>query len=606
MTSVFFNKFSCVGPDNLLQINKKQVMNILVINSGSSSIKFSVFNVAAGTQSFKSEIKRSASIENDLSLIPVALEKAGQLKIDAIGHRIVHGGSKFHSSVIIDAAVKDGIKSASSLAPTHNALALSEIEMSEKLWPQLPQVAVFDTAFHQTMLPRATTYAVPKQWRDAGLKRYGFHGTSHKYVMERVAQELKTSTADLRIISCHLGNGASICAIDRGLSIDTSMGMTVLEGLVMGTRAGDVDPGIFNFLHENLGLPVAEIEDALYNKSGLLALSEISNDMQEIEKRAAEGDKNSQLAINVYAYRIRKYIGAYAAAMSGFDVLAFTGGVGENSASMRKRICMGLEFLGLYFDDDQNVQVKLSEFEAPQLQLPNSRIKVLVTQTREQWMIAKETYRMLTSQQFSAAHDLPKIPVSVSAHHIHLTQESVEKLFGTGYQLKKLRPLRQAAEWAAQEKLSVVGPRGKIEGVRVLGPCRASNQIEISETESFNLGVDAPVRLSGKVEETPLVTLVGPAGSIQTSGIIIAQRHIHMSSNDAKNFGLNHGDVVEVEIPSKSRSIIFRDVAIRVNPDYSLEMHIDTDEANAANISHGGEGELIITDKTALINSKVR
>lgn len=579
-------------------------MNILVINSGSSSIKFSVFDVENGVQSFKSEIKRSSSIEDDLSLIPIALEKAGQLKIDAIGHRVVHGG-KFQSSAIIDVAVKEAIKSAISLAPLHNALALSEIEMSEKLWPQLPQVAVFDTAFHQTMLERATTYAVPKQWRDAGLKRYGFHGTSHKYVMERVAQELKTPVSDLRIISCHLGNGASVCAIDRGLSIDTSMGMTVLEGLVMGTRSGDVDPGIFRFLHENLGLSLPEIEDALYSKSGLLALSEISNDMQEIEKKAAEGDKNSQLAINVYAYRIRKYIGAYAAAMSGFDVLAFTGGVGENSASMRKRICMGLEFLGLYFDDDKNIQVQLSKFEAPQLQLSNSRIKVLVTQTREQWMIAKETHELLTNKQFEASKDLPKIPVSVSAHHIHLTQESVEKLFGAGYQLKKLRSLRQAAEWVAEEKLSIVGPRGRINGVRVLAPCRKSNQIEISETESFYLGVDAPLRLSGKIEETPLVTLVGPAGSIQTSGIIIAQRHIHMNVTDAEKFGLSNGDVVEVEIPSKSRSTVFRDVVIRADPNYSLEMHIDTDEANAANIPHGGEGELI-ANKVALINSKIR
>jgi acetate kinase len=267
---------------------------------------------------------------------------------------------------------------------------------------------------------------------------------------------------------------------------------------------------------------------------------------------------------------------------------------------------MDLEFLGLYFDDDQNVQIKLSEFEAPQLQLPNSRIKVLVTQTREQWMIAKEVYKLLTGKQFQSSNNLPKIPVSVSAHHIHLTQESVEKLFGSGYQLKKLRPLGQAAEWAAEEKLSIVGPRGTIEKVRVLGPCRSKNQIEISETDSFYLGVDAPVRLSGEVEATPLVTLVGPFDSIQSGGIIIAQRHIHMSPADAQKFALNNGDVVEVEIPSKPRGIIFRDVAIRVNPNYSLEMHIDTDEANAANISHGGEGEFIVTDKVGSINLRAR
>jgi acetate kinase len=579
-------------------------MNILILNSGSSSIKFSIFNSANDEQIFKSEIKRCSEIENDLALIPPALEKAGKFKIDAIGHRVVHGGSDFHKSSIIDETVKNAIKSASDLAPLHNDLVLSSIATFEKIFPEVPQIAVFDTEFHQTMPPRATTYAIPKQWRDAGLRRYGFHGTSHKYVMQRVAQELETPVTDLRIISCHLGNGASVCAINRGASVDTSMGMTALEGLVMGTRVGDIDPGIFNYLHKNLGLSVSEIEEALYHKSGLLALSELSNDMYEIEKMAGQGDKNAQLAINVYAYRVRKYIGAYAASMSGFDVLAFTGGIGENSASMRKRVCSGLEFLGLYFDDDKNVQTKLSAFEAPQLQLPNSRIKVLVTQTREQWMIAKEVKRILKDKQFVHSNELPKIPVAVSAHHIHLTQESVEQLFGAGYQLKKLRPLHQAKEWASEEKIDIVGPRGELKGVRILGPCRKDNQIEISETESFILGIEVPVRLSGDVAGTPEVKLVGPAGSIQSNGIIVPQRHIHMNPQEAEKFGLKQNDVVEVEVLSKASGIIFRDVVIRIKPDYSLEMHIDTDEANAANISHGGEGELITTDKMIRINSK--
>ena len=291
--------------------------------------------------------------------------------------------------------------------------------------------------------------------------------------------------------------------------------------------------------------------------------------------------------------------------MSGFDALTFTGGIGENSASMRKRICSGLEFLGLYFDDDKNTQIKLTAFEAPQLQLPNSRIKVLVTQTREQWMIAKEVYKILTDQEFQVCDDHPRIPVAVSAHHIHLTEESVEKLFGAGYQLKKFRPLHQAKEWASEEKLDVIGPRGKLSGVRVLGPCRVANQIEISETESFQLGIDAPIRLSGKVDGTPIVTLVGPAGSIETNGIIVPQRHIHMNPDEARKFGLKQGDIVEVEIQSETSGIIFRDVVIRVNPDYCLEMHIDVDEANAANISHGGEVELIVTNKMVQINCRI-
>ncbi len=577
-------------------------MNILVINAGSSSIKFGIFVFGNGEQIFKSEIARSSSIEKDLKLVAEAVR---EIHIDAIGHRVVHGGASFHNNVVIDEAVKKAIKSAAIFAPLHNSIALLAIEEAEKSWPSLPHVAVFDTEFHQTIPPRAAVYAVPKQWRDSGLRRYGFHGTSHRYVMERVVEELQTPAADLRIISCHLGNGASVCAIDRGVSIDNSMGITTLEGLVMGTRSGDVDPGIFSYLNKNLGLSPEEIEDALYNKSGLLALAG-SKDMRDIEKKAGEGNKDAQLAINIYAYRIRKYIGAYAAAMSGFDVLAFTGGIGENSASMRKRVCLGLEFLGLYFDDDKNTQIKLTGFEAPQLQLSNSRIKVLVTQTREQWMIAKEAHRILFGDKLKIPTENLKIPVAVSAHHVHLTQDSVEKLFGPGYQLKKLRPLHQAKEWAAEERVDVIGPRGKLTGVRVLGPCRANNQIEVSETESFILGLDIPVRLSGDIAETPTVILQGPAGSIKTNGIIIPQRHIHMSLDEAKKFGLKNGDVVEVEIMSKTSGLIFRNVIVRANPDYSLEMHLNTDEANAANIAHGDEGELIITDNMIQINSKSR
>ena len=568
-------------------------MNILVINCGSSSIKFSIFNVEKDEQIFKSEIKIFSIIENELEQISEILKKAGNPPINAIAHRVIHGGNKFHDSAIINDEVIAAIKSAIIFAPQHNPLALAGIAMAKKNWPNLQQIAVFDTAFHQTMPNYATTYAVPQEWRDKGLKRYGFHGTSHKYVAQRVAEKLKTPLSDLKIISCHLGNGASICAINRGISFDTSMGMTALEGLVMGSRSGDIDPGIFNFLNQNLNLSIAEIEDALYNKSGLLALSGINNDMRDIEKKAAEGDKNSQLAISIYAYRIRKYIGAYAAAMSGFDILTFTGGIGENSASMRKRVCMGLDFLGLYFDDDLNMQIKLDSFEAPQIQLPHSRIKVIVTQTREQWMIAKEAFEILNKKEFKPQSDL-KIPVSVSAHHIHLTKNSVEKLFGAGYELTKMRPLFQSHEWASNEVLDVIGPRGTLKKVRVLGPCRAANQIEISETDSFFLGIAAPVRLSGNLADTPTVTLVGSKGAIQTNGAIIAKRHIHMNPDDAKRLELKNGDIVEVEIAGP-RSTIFRDVAIRVDPKYNLEMHIDTDEANAASISHGGEGMIIKT-----------
>ena len=370
-------------------------MRILVINAGSSSVKFGVFE--GGEHVFKHSLDGLEHIEPALEKIPSILKENTYEDFDAIGHRIAHGGEAFLESCLIDSQVISAIESCVPLAPLHNPPNLAGIRIAQKTWPDLPQVAVFDTAFHQTMPQKAITYAVPQEWRDLGLRRYGFHGTSHKYVMQRVAEELSKSPEDLKIISCHLGNGASICAIDRGASVDTSMGMTALEGLVMGTRSGDVDPGLFAFLHRTQGLTADQIEKSLYSESGLKALAG-SNDMRVIEDKAADGDKIAQLALDIYAYRVRKYIGAYTAAMGGVDVLAFTGGIGEHSASMRKRTCEGLDFMGLDFDEKKNAAVKLEGFEAPQIQKDNAKVKVIVTQTREQWMIAREAENILRSK----------------------------------------------------------------------------------------------------------------------------------------------------------------------------------------------------------------
>ncbi len=370
-------------------------MRILVINAGSSSVKFGVFD--NGAHIFKYSLDGLEHIEPALEKIPGILKENGYKNFDAIGHRIAHGGEVFREACIIDSKVISAIESCVPLAPLHNPPNLAGIRIAQKSWPDLPQVAVFDTAFHQTMPQKAITYAVPQEWRDLGLRRYGFHGTSHKYVMQRVAEELSKSPEDLRIISCHLGNGASICAIDKGMSVDTSMGMTALEGLVMGTRSGDVDPGLFAFLYRTQGLTADQIEKSLYSESGLKALAG-SNDMRVIEDKAADGDKKAQLALDIYAYRVRKYIGAYAAVMDGADVLAFTGGIGEHSVAMRKRICEGLDFMGLDFDEKKNAAVKLDGFEAPQIQKDNAKVKVIVTQTREQWMIAREAENILRSK----------------------------------------------------------------------------------------------------------------------------------------------------------------------------------------------------------------
>lgn len=566
-------------------------MQILVINAGSSSVKFSVFE--DDEQIFKSSLDQLEDIVTGIEQIPDILNKNGLGNPQAVAHRVAHGEKIYKDACQIGETVIKAIEASVSLAPLHNPPNLAGIRMARQFWPRVPQVAVFDTAFHQTMPNYATTYAVPKEWRDMGLQRYGFHGTSHKYVMHRVAQELHSLPKDLRIISCHLGNGASVCAINRGVSVDTSMGMTALEGLVMGTRSGDVDPGIFAFLEREAGLSSKHVEDILYHDSGLKALSGIGNDMRDIEQKASAGDASAQLAIQIYAYRVRKYIGAYANVMGGFDVLAFTGGIGEGSASMRARICQRMDYLGLYFDEDKNRQVKLEAFEALQLQQLHSRIRVLVMQTREQWMIAQETIRVLKDAVKSTPR--PPIPVAVSAHHVHLTEQAVEQLFGKGHTLTPYKRLSQPGFWAAEEKVDVIGPGGTIENVRLLGPCRAHNQIEIAQTDTFKLGIHAEVRISGDVKDTPTVTLRGPAGSIQTDGLIIAKRHIHMSSKDADIYGLKQGDVVEVAIDSAERDLVFRDVTIRVHPDFVTEMHIDTDEANAAHIDRGSKGALVPT-----------
>jgi acetate kinase len=595
-------------------------MKILIFNAGSSSLKFGVFDMSIeDSRVFKGEFERFrdgkclmhyriggeqgkeqersenlTTIEDAIIRVPAILKEFGYSEFAAVGHRVAHGGERFHDATLINDDVLKHIDSCTPLAPLHNPANLKAILISRELWPDIPQVAVFDTAFHHTIPGRAYTYAVPKEWRDKGLRRYGFHGTSHKYVGLRVARELGQSVMDLQIISCHLGNGASVCAINRGFSVDTSMGMTPLEGLVMGTRSGDVDPGMFTYLARELDLTVEEIERQLYSNSGLKALAG-SHDLREVEQKAAQGDADAQLAINVYAYRVRKYIGAYTAAMGGVDVIAFTGGIGENSASMRRRVCDKFEFLGLYLDDDKNQMVRLKGFEAPQIQSFDSRIKVIVTQTCEQLMIAQEA-KYLLSQNSNAPKQPWRIPVAVSARHVHLTQDAVESLFGKNYHLKKMRSLSQTEGWAAEETVEVIGPKGSFKTVRVLGPTRSATQIEVSKTDTFTLGVEAPVRPSGKLEGTPRIRLRGPAGQIETNGLIIAARHIHMSPEDAAKMGLKDGDYVDVKLGDGARDVSFSNTLIRVKEGYLTEMHIDTDEANAAGIGFSTKGELVMND----------
>ncbi|MCC5988036.1 MAG: acetate/propionate family kinase [Pararhodobacter sp.] len=588
-------------------------MRILVFNAGSSSLKFGVFDTAGPadtTQAFKGSFERfrdggcayrfqcgendesgtapHADLPAAIAAVPGVLQTHDITGIQAVGHRIAHGGDGFDAPAHLDEETLARIEALTPLAPLHNPANLEAVRVARKVWPDLPQMGVFDTAFHLTNPARATTYAVPEPWRRAGLRRYGFHGTSHKYVAERAAQALGQPLQALRIISVHLGNGASVCAVNMGHSMDSSMGLTPLEGLVMGTRSGDVDPGAFGYLHRQMGLSIEAIEAALYSDSGLKGLTD-SSDMRDVEERAAAGDAAAQLAINIYAYRARKYLGAYAAAMGGVDAVVFTGGIGENSASMRRRICDGLEFMGLRLDHDRNQAVRLQGREAPQIQALEARVAVIVTETAEQLQIAREV-----AAHLAAPRPVPgPIPVAVSGRHVHLSAEAVEALFGPGYSLTPGKPLRQPGNWAAKERVTIEGPKGRLERVAILGPLRGRTQIEVSRTDSFALGIDAPVRDSGQLSGTPRVRLIGPAGHFDTDGLIVAARHIHTNPEEAVAMGLADGQLVDVRIDGSERGLTFTRVLVRVQDGAFTEMHIDTDEANAAGIGPDCEGEVV-------------
>lgn len=575
-------------------------MHILSLNAGSATLKFGIFDPVSATPLMEATIEHPAVDAAAFDEIERRLRDAGMPAIDAVGHRVAHGGPRLSEAVLVDADSEREIEQAAPLAPQHNPVALAGIRLARERWPGLPQVAVFDTAFHAGMPEQASLYAVPQAWRDAGVRRYGFHGLSHRHVLEAVGGALERAPEDLRIVSCHLGNGASVCAIDRGRSIDTSMGMTALEGLVMGTRSGDLDPGVPGFVARTLGLDPAQIEAALYYDSGLKALSGIGSDLREIETQARLGHTGARTALQVHAYRVRKYIGAYAAAMGGCDAIAFTGGAGENSPALRRRILEGLEFLGVRLDEDRNESFGTSGAAVAELQAPRSQVAVLAVRAHEQWVIARETAQVLRHAGRAAPRQDFSMPVAISAHHVHLTQAAVETLFGAGHALRVMQALSQPGFFAAEETVSVIGERDRLERVRVVGPCRAANQIEVSRTEAIRLGIDAPLRLSGDLAGSAEVTLAGPAGTLRTTGLIVARRHLHLTSADARRFGVENRGEIEVALDTP-RGTVLRHVALRVDDGAVLELHLDTDEANAAGLRGAGEGVLQRSDCKARV-----
>ena len=381
-----------------------QDMHILAINAGSATLKFGVFDPASAMPVIESTIDHPAVDVAAFDEIERQVRSSGVTSLDAIGHRVAHAGPFLREAAFVDAKVEHEIDQAAALAPQHNPVALAGIRIARERWPGVRHVAVFDTAFHAGMPEHASCYAVPQSWRAVGVRRFGFHGLSHQSVLAAVSSALMRPPSELRIVSCHIGNGASVCAIDRGRSVDTSMGMTALEGLVMGTRSGDLDPGVPGYVARTLGLSLVQIEAALYSDSGLKALSGVGSDLREIESRARDGHAAAQMALQVHAYRVRKYIGAYAAAMGGCDAVAFTGGAGENSPTLRCRILDGLEFLGLHLDEERNRAFSPAS-EVSQLQASRSSVAVLAVRAREQWVIAHETARLLNGS-VSAEHEI--------------------------------------------------------------------------------------------------------------------------------------------------------------------------------------------------------
>lgn len=396
-------------------------VKILVMNCGSSSIKYRLFDMndesvlATGIvekigmksarvkhvvkdheEVFSTKISdHQDGVQNILHLLFDSEKRVIQspLEVKAVGHRVVHGGEYFFESVVIDQNVRQVIQKTIELAPLHNQPNLFGIDAAQHYLPQATHVAVFDTAFHQTIPDYAFMYPLP-QWlyKKYQIRRYGFHGTSHQYVSRRCAQLLNKPIESLNMISCHIGNGVSITAINQGKSVDTSMGMTPLEGLMMGTRCGSIDPAIIPFVMVKEELTLHEVEALLNQKSGLLGISEVSSDLREVLEAQANGNQNASLAIDMYVYRMRKMIGAYFAVLNGGDVIIFTGGVGENSAYIRKRICEGLSFLGVELDEEANGR---DEEKERLISTPSSKVDVMVIPTNEELMIARETQALV-------------------------------------------------------------------------------------------------------------------------------------------------------------------------------------------------------------------
>jgi acetate kinase len=601
-----------------LELASERGEKLLVVNCGSSSLKYSYFDTADASRNVHGLVEKigldgarlvhhGRQGESALDLAQndfagafdamagvLSAKETGVLRdaeeVDLVVHRVVHGGEHFTEATLVTDEVMREIERLNPLAPLHNPVNLAGIREMRRLFPDATHVAVFDTAFHHTLSAYAYLYGLPYElYEKQGVRRYGFHGASHHYVSLRAAQFLKRRPNELRLVTCHLGNGSSLCAVDHGRSVDTTMGFTPVEGLIMGTRSGDVDAGVLTFLERADGLTPAQCEELLNKKSGLLGISGISSDMREILAAAGRGEHRALLALKSYCYRVRKYIGAYVAAMGGLDAVVFTGGVGQGSAEVRALSLQGLGCMGIVLDEERNRDARGFD-EVCRISKDDSGVAVLVVPTDEERMMAREALRAMSRSvvvRALATHEQQPFPVEVSPHHVRLTRDHVETLFGRGHELSRDADLGQPGEFACRERVAVVGPKGRIEGVRVFGPPRATSEVEIAMTEEFQLGLHPPIRESGDVAGTPGCTLEGPAGSVRLEqGVICALRRVHMTPEDALRLGVRDKAVVRVRVEG-ARTFVFGDVLVRVDAASKLALSIDTDEAQAAGVQTG-------------------
>lgn len=520
-------------------------------------------------------------------------------QLSAIGHRVAHGGDKYDHPVVFDQAVADDISEyASGLCPDNRA-CLAAIQAFAKLLADTPQVAVFETAFFAGMPPRAFTCPVPYEWYEAyGIRRYGQHGLAHQYAAQAAALHLQRPLSQLNLLVCNLGPYPSVSAICRGRAVDVTAGLTLLGGLPGAITSGDLDPGLAACAAQLLGVAPAQIERALGEHSGLLGISGVSGDLEDLCALEQSGDGRATLALEVFCYGLQKCIGGYLAVLGQTDAIVFTGPAGVRLPELRTRICCDLASLNVKLDQQMNLEVGADARETSDISEPRAAPRIVVVPPSDPRMIAAGAAQAIGQGQVCAAILVGRrpIPIGISVRHVHLSREHVNILYGPGHQLTFRTPLTQPGQFACEETVNLMGPKGKVARVRVLGPERPATQVEVSRTECFSLGLQAPIRMSGVLHNTPGVCMEGPQGSVEIhEGMICAARHLHVSPEQALMLGLRDKDEISVHVEGE-RALVFSEVIVRVHPEYRLDMHIDTDEANAARLDQGAVGYIQSVD----------